>query len=152
MGLGSNVTSRTNDTGVALIPNLWPYQNNSVRIDPRDLPVSAEIDSIEINAVPAWRSAVKVTFPVRAGRGALLRIVFDDGEVAPAGATVQIEGDKESFYVARRGEAFVTGLQAANRLQLHWKGGRCSFEVSLPPESRDEVPRLGPIPCKGVAR
>jgi outer membrane usher protein len=50
--------------------------------------VSAEIDSIEQSVVPAWRSAVKVAFPVRSGRGALLRIVLDDGEAAPAGAFV----------------------------------------------------------------
>lgn len=152
MGLGSNVLTRTNADGVALIPNLWPYQNNSVRIDPKDLPVSAEIDSIEILAVPAWRSGVKVKFPVRGGRGALLRVLFDDGEPAPAGATVQAVGDKEQFYVARRGEAFVTGLESSNRLQLNWQGRKCTFDVTLPPATPDEVPRLGPFVCKGIQR
>ena len=45
---------------------------------------------------------------MRSGRGPLLRIRFDDGEVAPAGTIVNIEGDKQEFYVARRGEAFAT--------------------------------------------
>jgi outer membrane usher protein len=152
MGLGSNVLTRTNADGIALIPNLWPYQNNSVRIDPKDLPVSAEIDSIEIQAVPAWRSAVKVKFPVRSGRGALLRITFDDGEPAPAGATVEVEGDKAQFYVARRGEAFVTGMETHSRVQLNWNGQRCTFDVTLPPLTPDEVPRLGPFHCKGINR
>lgn len=152
MGLGSNVLTRTNAEGVALIPNLWPYQNNSVRIDPKDLPVSAEIDSIEILTVPAWRSAVKVKFPVRGGRGALLKVTFEDGEPAPAGATVEVEGDKAQFYVARRGEAFVTGLQTSNRVQLNWQGRHCTFDVTLPPASPDEVPRLGPFLCKGINR
>ena len=149
MGLGSNVTTRTNADGVALIPNLWPYENNSVRIDPKDLPVSAEIDSIEIMAIPAWRSGVKVTFPVRGGRGALVKITFEDGEPAPAGATVEVLGDKAQFYVARRGEAFVTGLQTDNRVQLNWQGHHCVFGVTLPPASPDEIPRLGPFLCKG---
>ncbi|HEX7558451.1 MAG TPA: FimD/PapC C-terminal domain-containing protein, partial [Usitatibacter sp.] len=152
MGLGSNVLTRTNAEGIALIPNLWPYQNNSVRIDPRDLPLSAELDSIEILAVPAWRSGVKVKFPVRGGRGALLKITFDDGEPAPAGATVEVEGDKAQFYVARRGEAFVTGLQTDNRVQLNWQGRHCVFGVTLPPASPDEIPRLGPFLCKGIER
>jgi outer membrane usher protein len=152
IGLGSNVLTRTDSSGVALIPRLAPYQSNSIRIDPRELPLSAEIDSIEQVAVPAWRSAVKVTFPVRSGRGALLKIKLDDGDVAPAGAIVQIEGDKEEFYVARRGEAFVTGLQSSNRVLLKWNNQQCQFDVTLPPQSPDEFPRLGPLPCHGVAR
>jgi len=152
IGLGSNVLTRTDANGVALIPHLVPYQNNSVRINPRELPLNAEIDSIEQSAVPAWRSAVKVTFPVRSGRGALLKVVLDDGDFAPAGAVVQIEGDAQEFYVARRGEAFVTGLQATNRLRLTWKDRQCTFDVTLPPELPDEFPRLGPLPCHGVAR
>jgi len=152
IGLGSNILTRTDAKGVALIPQLWPYQKNSIRIDPNELPLSAEVDSIEQVIVPAWRSGVKVTFPVRSGRGALLRIVLDDGEAAPAGAIAQIEGDKEEFYVARRGEAFVTGLQTTNRVMLKWKGRRCTFDVALPPEAPDEFARVGPLHCKGVTR
>jgi outer membrane usher protein len=152
IGLGSNMLTRTDASGVALVPQLMAYQTNSVRLDPTELPVSAEIDSIEQFAVPAWRSAVKVIFPVRSGRGALLKIVLDDGDVAPAGATVQIEGDKQEFYVARRGEAFVTGLQSTNRLVLNWKDRQCRFDVTLPSATPDEVPRLGPLLCKGLAR
>lgn len=152
IGLGSNVLARTDANGIAIVPRLLPYQNNAVRIDPKELPVSAEIDTIELNAVPAWRSGVKVKFPVRSGRGALVKIVLDDGDVAPPGAVVRIEGDKEEFYVARRGEAFVTGLQPANRLVLEHNGQRCGFEVRLPPADKDTIPRLGPLACKGVSR
>ena len=152
VGLGSNVITHTDASGIAMIPRLSPYQNNQVRLDPADLPVNAELDSIEQYAAPAYRSAVKVTFPVRSGRGALLKIVLDDGDVAPAGATVHIEGDKEEFYVARRGEAFVTGLQVKNRVTLSWNGQQCSFDVTLPAETPDEFPRLGPLECKGVKR
>ena len=40
----------------------------------------AEIDNIEQIAVPPWRSGVKVVFPVRSGRAALLRIVLDNAQ------------------------------------------------------------------------
>lgn len=152
IGLGSNVLTHTDARGLALIPRLVPYQNNSITLNPAELPLSADISSIEHNVVPAWRSAVKAVFPVRSGRGALLKIVLDDGDVAPAGATVQIEGDDEEFYVARRGAAFVTGLQTHNVVLLNWNGQQCKIDVTLPPETPDEIARLGPLPCKGVTR
>ena len=152
VGLGSNILSRTDAAGVALIPRLSPYQNNSIRLDAKELPINAELDSIEQIVVPGYRSGVMAVFPVRSGRGALLRIVFDDGQPAPAGAVVQIEEDKQEFYVARRGESFVTGLQSSNRVSLSWDGQRCDFAVLLPPAANDEIVRLGPLQCKGVKR
>ena len=152
VGLGNNVLTHTNENGVALVPRLMPYQNNSVRLSPDDLPISAEIENIEQYVVPAWRSGVKVVFPVRGGRGALLKITFEDGEAAPAGAVVNIEGDKEEFYVARRGEAFVTGLQPTNVVVLNWNGQHCKFNVTLPAETSDDIPRIGSLVCKGITR
>lgn len=152
IGLGSQTLSRTDAAGAALIPRLMAYQNNAIRLDARELPISAEIGSIEQIAVPAWRSAVKVVFPVRSGRGALLSIVLDDGEAAPAGAVLQIQGDPETFYVARRGVAFVTGLQPVNRLTLSWNAQQCQFDAALPGGPAEDIIRLGPLPCKGVVR
>jgi outer membrane usher protein len=148
--------TRTDANGMALINNLLPYQANPVRLDARELPVSAEIDSIEANLVPAWRSAVKHKFPVRSGRSVLLRIVFDDAEPAPAGATIAVPGREEAFYVARRGEAFVTGLDETPdrqaRVRLTWKGRGCELAFTLPKLDRDDIARLGPLTCSGVAR
>jgi len=152
VGIGGNILTRTNSNGAALIPRLIPYQNNAIRLDPSGLPLNAEIESIEQTAVPAWRSAVKVDFPIRSGRSALIKIILDDGDFAPAGAIVHIKGDKEDFYVARHGEAFVTGLQTDSTVELEWKNQKCTFEVKLPAESPDEITRLGPLNCKGVAR
>jgi outer membrane usher protein len=152
VALGGQQQGRTDAGGVAMMPRLLAYQTNSVRLDARELPISAELDSIELTTVPSWRSGVKVVFPVRVGRGALLRIVLDDGEAAPAGAIVLNDGDKQEFYVARRGEAFLTGLLNTNRITLKWNGQQCQFEATLPPVSNDDIARVGPLVCKGVKR
>ena len=152
VGLGGQALTQTNAKGIALIPRLMPYQNNYIRLDASDLPINAELDNIEQVAVPVWRSAVKVDFPVRGGRGALLKIRLDDGDVAPAGAVLRIDGDKQEFYVARRGEAFVTGLQPVNRLRLDWNQSHCVFDVLLPTGQADSIARVGPLDCKGVLR
>ncbi|MDT3705953.1 MAG: fimbria/pilus outer membrane usher protein [Thiobacillus sp.] len=148
---GSKLT-RTDEDGIALLPRLQPFQNNSIRLDPSELPISAELDSIEQVVVPAWRSAVKVAFPVRAGRGALVTLVLDDGEPAPAGAEVELAGDDEAFFVARRGEAFITGLQARNEIRLKWNDASCTIVIELPPGAVDEIARIGPLKCSGVKR
>jgi outer membrane usher protein len=148
VGLGSTPTAVTDASGIAFVPYLSPYQSNQVRLQASDLPISAELDSIEQMVVPSWRSAVKVEFPVRSGRAALVKIHQDNGEPVPAGAVVQIRGDKEEMYVGRRGEAFVTGLQPNNELLVRWRGGRCSFALALPPAANDEVLRLGPVTCR----
>ncbi|MDB5779809.1 MAG: fimbrial biosis outer rane usher protein [Polaromonas sp.] len=148
---GSRLT-RTNAQGVALLTGLQPYQRNNVRLDPSELPISAELDSIELVAVPAQRGAVKIKFPVRSGRAALIKLVLDDGEPVPAGAEIELIGDTREFFVARRGEAFVTGLQPRNTLRLIWSGASCAITVTLPEGQRDDIARVGPLTCSGVKR
>ena len=148
VGFQSSVLTHTDKNGVALVPRLLPYQRNSILLDPTELPIDAELDTIEQTAVPRARSGVKITFPVRSGRGGLIHIVQEDGSDAPAGAVVTLEGDKEEFYVARRGEAFVTGLQDTNMLHMHRDDGSiCSFTITLPKANPNEIPRIGPILC-----
>lgn len=152
VGMHSTVYARTDGSGRALVPDLQPYRTNSIRLDPNELPISAELDTIELAAVPASRSGVKVRFPVRSGRGALIKIQFQDGQPAPAGATVAIKGDDKVFYVARRGEAFVTGLQPSSVVTLRWNEQSCDLKIDLPPGTVDDIARVGPVVCTGVAR
>ncbi|HEY7237708.1 MAG TPA: fimbria/pilus outer membrane usher protein [Burkholderiales bacterium] len=152
VGFQSTVLTRTDSSGKALVPQLQPYRTNTIRLDPNELPISAELDNIEMVVVPPARSGVKVTFPVRSGRGALVRILLDDGQPAPAGAELELVGDTKDFFVARRGEAFVTGLKDKNRLRLKWEGKQCEIEVELPPGKPDDIARVGPYVCSGVTR
>jgi outer membrane usher protein len=152
VGFQGRPLTRTNKDGVALLPRLMAYQSNSIRLDPSDLPISAELDSIEQIAVPAARSGVKIVFPVRSGRGALVKLILDDGEPAPPGAEIVLAGDNKEFFVARRGEAFVTGLQQKNVLTLKWKGAHCTVVVALPAGHLDDIARVGPLTCTGVQR
>jgi outer membrane usher protein len=154
VGLGSGAGVRTDARGRALLPQLLPYQENAVRIDPRALPEGAELDGFERAAVPPWRSGVKVVFAVRQGRAALVRIVLDDGLPAPALAEVSMEGDERRFTVAHRGEIYVTGLrEGPHALALHWQGQSCTLALQVPSAAAaGQVLRLGPLPCTGVQR
>ena len=153
VGVGSETSVRTDATGRALLPRLLAYQENAVRIDANALPDGTEVEEFERAAVPPWRSAVKVVFPVRQGRAALVRVVLDDGLPAPALAEVSLESDERRFAVAHRGEAYVTGLREPQSvLQLHWQGQSCTMLVRVPPSPTAEVVRIGPLACQGVRR
>ncbi len=70
---------RTDAAGELVVPRLLPYQKNTVRIEQGDLPFDAEFDVLARDAVPYARSGVVVEFAVRPARGALIKIMQDDG-------------------------------------------------------------------------
>ncbi len=137
VGVMSQVETRTRASGRALLTQLMPYRPNAIRLNASDLPISAELDSLELSVVPTARSAVKLSFAVRSGRAALIRVV---------------PGDAQINYVARRGEVFVTSLPDSSTLELTWKERRCKLRVVLPPAQADDITRVGPLVCQGVAR
>jgi outer membrane usher protein len=144
--------TRTDAQGQALLVGLQPYNTNSVRLNPSDLPLSAEIDSLEQVTVPRLRSAVRLNFPVRMGQAALLTVLLRDGQPAPAGAEIERLGDAaKRFPVGRGGQAFVTGLQSEQQLRLHWNNASCLMSLTLPPGSPDDVARPKPLVCEGVS-
>jgi len=147
----NQLVARTNSAGTALIPRLLPYQTNLVRIEQADLPMDAQVDSLQVDAVPYFRSGMRLAFPVKLSRGALLTLVLENGEPMPAGAVVTLEGSPEEFPVGLRGEVYVTGLGASNRLRASWRGQACEVVVAFTP-TEDPLPHLGTHPCKGVAR
>ena len=145
----NHAVARTNRKGVALISRLRPYEVNSVRIEPDDLPMDATVGTLQLEAIPYLRSGLRLAFPVKRSRGAVLNIVLDDGEPMPAGAVVTVVGRSDEFPVGLRGEVYVTELDASNRLVASWGRQRCDLDVSFP-ESDDPLPHLGIFKCSGV--
>ncbi|MDB9734787.1 fimbria/pilus outer membrane usher protein [Porticoccaceae bacterium] len=149
----NQLVARTDADGNALLPRLRPYQKNTVRIEQADLPLDAQIDAVQLDAVPYFRSGLLLKFPVKRSRGALLTIVLENGEPLPAGAQVQIIGDNveenEAFPTGLRGEVYLTGLAVSNRLRVTWREQSCEFMLPFP-ESTDPLPDLGTYICTGV--
>lgn len=138
--------ARTDDGGRALVPRLRAYEPNVLRIGESGLPLDAEVESYERTVVPYRRSGLLVSFAARPARGALLRLVLDDGTPVPAGAQVYVEDRDRAFPVALDGEVYVTGLAAASRLSARWNGQACTVEAPSPPAG-DPLPDLGTFVC-----
>ena len=139
--------ARTDAQGRALVPRLRAYDRNLLRIEQADLPIEAEIGTLEHEAVPYYRSGLVVSFPVRPARGALLRLVLEDGKSPPPGAQVQLDDRTERFPLGLDGEAYLTGLAATQRGRAVWNGRRCVFELRVP-QTHDPLPHLGVVPCR----
>jgi outer membrane usher protein len=149
----NQLVSRTNAKGYALIPKLRPYQKNLLRIEHTDLPFDAQVDGVQLEAVPYFRSGLFLKFPVKRSRGALLTVILENGKPLPAGAQVQIiednVGENEIFPTGMRGEVYLTGLAVINRLKVTWREQSCEFELPFP-ESTEPLPHLGTYICTGV--
>lgn len=139
--------ARTDAQGSALVPRLRAYDRNRLRIEQADLPLDAEIGTLEHEAVPYYRSGLVVSFPVRAARGALLRLVLEDGKRPPPGALVRLDDQAEPFPLGLDGEVYLTGLAATQRGRAEWNGRRCVFELHVP-QTNEPVPHLGTVPCR----
>ncbi|MGH8362965.1 MAG: FimD/PapC C-terminal domain-containing protein, partial [Gammaproteobacteria bacterium] len=139
----------TDKNGDALVPSMRPYQNNPVSLDAQSIPLSAQVNTLQLNAVPRFNSGVMVKFPVTSLRGATLTIKLDDGKPLPAGASVQILGQTQNFPVGLDGEVYVTGLAAHNSLRASWNGQSCEISANLP-NTPDPLPDLGAFVCRGI--
>ena len=149
----NQLVARTDANGTALLPRLRAYQKNTVRIEQADLPLDAQIDAVQLDAVPYFRSGLLLKFPVKRSRGALLTVVLENGDRLPAGAQAQIIGDNveqnEIFPAGMGGELYLTGLAASNRLRVTWLEQSCEFMLPFP-ESTEPLPYLGTYTCTRV--
>jgi outer membrane usher protein len=141
----------TGADGNTVLPRLRPYQRNDIRIEEADIPFDARIESVQRNAVPYYRSGVILPFAVKPARGALLTVHLEDGEPVPAGATARIDGAAEEFAVGFRGELYLAGLGATNRVRVTWNGHACEFALPFEPKA-DPLPDLGAFTCRQASR
>lgn len=151
VSLSNQVAAITNAQGLALVPNLLPYQSNQLTLNPDQLPFDVEIHGVREMVIPYARSGAFVNFSVERSRNALVVLRQFDGSPVPAGAHVLVSPGDQEFIVARRGEVYLMNLAADNQIAVRWKDGGCQLPLKLPPRVPGaEAPHLGPLIC-GVA-
>jgi outer membrane usher protein len=145
----NQLVGRTNAEGYVILPGLRAYEENQIRIEQADLPLDVAVESLSMNAVPAFRSGMLLSFPIERSRGALLTVLLENGEPLPSLAVVAIVGQSDSFPSGMRGEVYISRLADQNRLRATWDGRACEFDVAYTP-SADPLPHLGPFECRAV--
>lgn len=142
----NQLVATTNSSGMTLVPNLLPFQENHLTINPAELPFDIEIQSVKETAVPFARSGLFVDFPVRRSRNAQILLRQINGTIVPAGARVAVSPGKRSFLVGKRGEVYLMDLADSNKLSVEWQSGKCHLVLTLDPSGPIE-PRIGPLTC-----
>lgn len=139
---------RTNRYGIVGLPTLLPYQANTVAVEPRDLPVAANVQNAKVIAVPYFRSPSIVRFAAQPPGGALLTVVDVDGKPLPAGAILRLESGAGEWPIADNGMAYVTGAPGT---ELHFVVtigvATCRLVVKLP-QDLSQIPDLGTTICR----
>jgi outer membrane usher protein len=145
----NQAAGHTDADGYAVLPRLRPYERNPIGIEQNDLPFDAKIGALKLEAVPYYRSGVLVDFPVQRVRAGTFRVVLEDGSDLPSGALARFEGRGAEFPIALRGEAYLEGFEATNRIRVTWKGQSCVLDVPYP-RTKEPLPDLGTFVCKWV--
>jgi len=143
----NQLVARTDNEGKAFLPRLRPYEPNRIAIEQSDLPLDSEIESLELQATPYFRSGVLASFNVKPARAGILTVILANGAPLAADAVVHYAG--REFPVGLRGKVYVTGLESNNHVRIEWRGQSCEFDVPYVPIA-DPQPDLGTYTCRGM--
>ncbi|MGX5843067.1 fimbria/pilus outer membrane usher protein [Mesorhizobium sp. ArgA1] len=122
---------KTDSRGRILVTGLNSYELNTVSIDPKNLPVDADVPATKETVVPADRNGVVLKFGVsEAAQAALVTLVDASGTPLEAGLSGRLDGGQEDFVVGYDGQAYIKGLSRQNSVQVDRVDGtscRASF-------------------------
>lgn len=132
VGGGSGIS--TDGRGYATQSWVTPYQENTVSLDPLDLPGDVEINQTDVRVVPTEGAVVAAKFKPRTGGRALMKMT-QSGKDVPFGAMVTLASQEGNVgIVGGDGEVYLTGLPQKGTLVAKWAGGECRVAYDLPKE------------------
>lgn len=138
----------TNRQGKILVAGLRAWEENTLTLDPANLPVDAAIDSTSQTVRPAYNSGTRVTFGVSASaQEAVVQLIDPLGAPLEVGGNVLVNGLDDEVLVGFDGEVYLLGLQARNSIEVSYPDGRrCSatFDYIDQPGTLSE---LRNVPC-----
>lgn len=141
---------RTDAAGRLLIPDLRAYQANHVAIDPRDVPLDADVGAPALVLRPRERSGVVARFAIRRSRAVLVTLVDAAGEVLPVNSEVRMQGAEAR--VGYDGQVYLKDVPAHVQLSVVLPDAttcRSTFDYA---GARNDLPAIGPFPCSSPTR
>ena len=144
--LENRAIGTTRSDGMLLVPRLRPYEQNQLRIESGDIPITARIANPAMSIVPYYRSGVLASFGVEESRSVMLQAVFADGQPVPEGARARVGNGPFDIPLGLNGAVFLQDFAQGDRVEVMVDGSRC--ELALPDmTAQPEFARLGTVQC-----
>ncbi|EKC2616436.1 fimbrial biogenesis outer membrane usher protein [Salmonella enterica] len=121
--------------GYTVVPNLVPYQRNTVALDMGHLSENMDIQASDNVVIPTRGSLVSAPFRVSVGGRALVTLTYH-GLPVPFGSIVTLKSEASSLssMVADEGQVYFSGLPDKGRLMVNWgqgAGNQCIASYTL---------------------
>ncbi|MCG5077090.1 fimbria/pilus outer membrane usher protein [Paraburkholderia tagetis] len=141
----NRVIGHTDGSGIALLPNLVAYENNSIHLDDSEIPLDVTLDLAERTVTPPKKGGYLLKFEAKKVSGATIILVDERHQPLPAGAVVRV-GDQASEQIALNGEVFMPDIVLPATVTATWGAMRCTAKA-LAPASQIVLPTVGPFVC-----
>ena len=126
---------KTNFMGKFLVPNLRPWERNTLGIDPEGQSVSFDAAKVAEVTAPRGNSGVYVNFGGRANViSGVVVFVGADGKPLQAGYKGHLEGKSDTFLVGHDGRAYVKDLESSNVAIIDMLDRECRASFPFTPE------------------
>lgn len=146
--LANHLKGKTNRFGKLLVPGLLSYEENRIKIDTKNLPINASVETTNKKIIPAAGAGINVSFGiVTEAKNAVVVFTDANGENLDVGLEGSLTGSDAQFVVGYDGRTFVEELSDHNSVTIMTNNGECvaSFDFSA---LEDQQVEIGPIICQ----
>lgn len=111
---------KTNNSGLAVVSGMSPYQKNSISVNTNSIPSNTEIsNNIISNIIPTKGALVLADFDAKKGFKFLLTLQTPDKSTIPMGAKAVIDNDDTQLVASFHQLYFVANKPQGN-IQVSW--------------------------------
>jgi len=126
----NQLIGKTNRDGNLLVPDILPYQENTLAIEPRDLPFTAEIKNTSMKVLPYYHSGSIARFDVKKSFHIRLQLIQDNGNFVPVGSDAILDNTAH-YIVGYEGTLFITTNEyRIIRGKAMWANKTCRFKLA----------------------
>ncbi len=150
--VANNSSLKLDSSGMAAVPYLSPYRQNTLDLDPKGLSSDVSLDITSQNTAPTAGAVVVLKYKTDHGYSVLLNLEAKAGPRIPFGAQILDAENSLVGYMSQGSQSLIRVKARQGRLTARWGDApneRCHFDYLLPEATADNnnLRRLNAV-CK----